>query len=203
MKKTPLIISIVALVISATLLVLFLIGPNKNIKKASVSENETSAVAGDIVYVQIDSLIIQYDMFNDLRSAFESKAQSVQDDLSKKGRKLESDGKSFENQINKGLLTRSTAEQQQKSLLKRQEDLQGLANQRQRELQEEEYVLNNTVMDAIKSFLIEYNKTHNYSMILTTSGSTNVVIVGNPAIDITKDVIEGLNEAYIKTRNTK
>ncbi|MCK9625078.1 MAG: OmpH family outer membrane protein [Bacteroidales bacterium] len=203
MKKTPLIISIVALVISATLLVLFLIGPNRNIKKASVSENETSAVAGDIVYVQIDSLIIQYDMFNDLRSAFESKAQSVQDDLSKKGRKLESDGKSFENQINKGLLTRSTAEQQQKSLLKRQEDLQGLANQRQRELQEEEYVLNNTVMDAIKSFLIEYNKTHNYSMIITTSGSTNVVIVGNPAIDITKDVMEGLNEAYIKTRNTK
>jgi outer membrane protein len=203
MKKTPLILSIVALVISATLLVLFLIGPNKNIKKASVSEKETSAVAGDIVYVQIDSLIIQYDMFNDLRSAFESKAQSVQDDLSKKGRKLESDGKSFENQINKGLLTRSTAEQQQKSLLKRQEDLQSLANQRQRELQEEEYVLNNTVMDAIKSFLIEYNKTHNYSMILTTSGSTNVVIVGNPAIDITKDVMEGLNEAYIKTRNTK
>ncbi|MFA6895176.1 MAG: OmpH family outer membrane protein, partial [Bacteroidales bacterium] len=186
MKKTPLILSIVALVISATLLVLFLIGPNKNIKKASVSEKETSAVAGDIVYVQIDSLIIQYDMFNDLRSAFESKAQSVQDDLSKKGRKLESDGKSFENQINKGLLTRSTAEQQQKSLLKRQEDLQSLANQRQRELQEEEYVLNNTVMDAIKSFLIEYNKTHNYSMIITTSGSTNVVIVGNPAIDITK-----------------
>ncbi|MFA6712981.1 MAG: OmpH family outer membrane protein [Bacteroidales bacterium] len=203
MKKTPLILSIVALVISATLLVLFLIGPNKNIKKASVSEKETSAVAGDIVYVQIDSLIIQYDMFNDLRSAFESKAQSVQDDLSKKGRKLESDGKSFENQINKGLLTRSTAEQQQKSLLKRQEDLQSLANQRQRELQEEEYVLNNTVMDAIKSFLIEYNKTHNYSMILTTSGSTNVVIVGNPAIDITKDVMEGLNEEYIKTRNTK
>ncbi|MFA5325127.1 MAG: OmpH family outer membrane protein [Bacteroidales bacterium] len=203
MKKTPLILSIVALVISATLLVLFLIGPNKNIKKASVSEKETSAVAGDIVYVQIDSLIIQYDMFNDLRSAFESKAQSVQDDLSKKGRKLESDGKSFENQINKGLLTRSTAEQQQKSLLKRQEDLQSLANQRQRELQEEEYVLNNTVMDAIKSFLIEYNKTHNYSMIITTSGSTNVVIVGNPAIDITKDVMEGLNEAYIKTRNTK
>ena len=203
MKKTPLILSIVALVISATLLVLFLIGPNKNIKKASVSEKETSAVAGDIVYVQIDSLIIQYDMFNDLRSAFESKAQSVQDDLSKKGRKLESDGKSFENQINKGLLTRSTAEQQQKSLLKRQEDLQSLANQRQRELQEEEYVLNNTVMDAIKSFLIEYNKTHNYSMILTTSGSTNVVIVGNPAIDITKDVMEGLNEEYIKARNTK
>jgi hypothetical protein len=40
-------------------------------------------------------------------------------------------------------------------------------------------------------------------MIITTSGSTNVVIVGNPAIDITKDVMEGLNEAYIKTRNTK
>ncbi|MDD2594454.1 MAG: OmpH family outer membrane protein [Bacteroidales bacterium] len=206
MKKTPLILSIVAVVLAAAVLVLFLAGPagtKKSQKGANILTEGSSAVAGDIVYVQIDTLIMQYDYFNDLRSAFESKAQTVQDDLQKQGRKLESDGKAFENQINKGLLTRSVAEQQQQGLLKRQQDLQNLANQKQMELQEEEYVLNNKVMDAIKTFLEEYNKTHDYAMILTTSTATNIVIVGNPALDITQDVVAGLNEEYIKNRNSK
>lgn len=201
MKKTPIILSVLAIVVSAVVLISSLINPNKQKAVAADQEGSTQAVAGDIVYIQMDTLVMQYDMFNDLRSAFESKAQSVQDDLQKKGRKLESDGKAFENQINKGLLTRSVAEQKQQELLGRQQELQNLMAQKQQELQEEEFVLNNRVMDAIKTFLEEYNKTHQYAMILTTSASTNVVIVGNPALDITQDVVAGLNAEYIKIRN--
>lgn len=201
MKKTPLILSILAIAVSVVVLVLSLTNPKQEKNVASSNAEGTAAVAGDIVYVQIDTLIMQYDMFNDLRSAFESKAQSIQDDLQKRGRKLESDGKAFENQINKGLLTRSVAEQKQQELMTRQQELQNLAAQKQQELQEEEFVLNNRVMDAIKTYLEEYNKTHEYAMILTTSAATNVVIVGNPALDITQDVVNGLNAEYIKVRN--
>ncbi|MCF0178409.1 MAG: OmpH family outer membrane protein, partial [Bacteroidales bacterium] len=159
-----------------------------------------AAPSGEIVYIQLDSLVINYDMYNDLMSAFQSKAQSAQEDLEKKGRKLESDGKAFENQINKGLLTRSAAEQQQANLLQRQEELQNEAAQKQAELQEEEYVLNNRVMDAIQTYIKEYNRTHNYSMILTSSASS-VVIDADPSLDITKEIIEGLNAEYVKNRN--
>lgn len=205
MKKTSLILSIAAIVIAAVALVLLLINcpSGKNANKGEAISEGATAVAGDIVFVRIDTLILQYDMYNDLRSAFESKAQGIQDDLQKKGRKLESDGKAFENQINKGLLTRSTAEQQQNALLKRQQDLQNEANQKQLELQEEEYVLNNTVLDAIKTYLATYNETHNFALIFTTSESTNSIIIGNNALDITNDVLVGLNEEYIKTRNQK
>ncbi|MDD2292967.1 MAG: OmpH family outer membrane protein [Bacteroidales bacterium] len=204
MKKTSLILSIAAIVISAAALVLLLVGPCKSkTHKSDATVEGTAAVAGDIVYIQIDTLILQYDMYNDLRSAFESKAQSIQDDLQKKGRKLESDGKAFENQLNKGLLTRSVAEQQQNALLQRQQELQNLANQKQQELQEEEYVLNNTVMDAIHTYLATYNEDHNFAMILTTSAATNSVIIGSSALDITQDIVNGLNEEYIKVRNKK
>ena len=204
MKKTPLILSIVATVISVCALVLILAGPKCCHKKAApAGEAAVTAAAGDIVYVRIDTLVMQYDMFSDLRSDFEAKAQSVQDDLNKKGRKLESDGKAFENQINKGLLTRSAAEKQQQSLLQRQQDLQNLAAQKQAELQEEEAVLTNRVMDAIKTYLENYNAEHQYAAILTTSEATNVVIVGSPALDITAEVVEGLNAEYVKTRNSR
>ena len=43
-----------------------------------------AAPQGSIVYIQLDSLVSQYDMFNDLRSELESKAQAIQDDLTKK-----------------------------------------------------------------------------------------------------------------------
>jgi Outer membrane protein len=202
MKKTSLILSILAVVLSAVALIMLLTN-NKTPKSPVIEQGEASqAVAGDIVYVRIDTLIMQYDMYSDLRTEFEAKAQSVQDDLNKKGRKFESDVKAFENQYNKGLLTRSSAEQQQQNLQKRQNDLQVLANQKQQELAEEEFVMNNRIMDAIKTYLEAYNAEHNFAAILTTSEATNVVIVGNPGLDITQEVVNGLNAEYIKTRNT-
>ncbi|MBQ0123231.1 MAG: OmpH family outer membrane protein [Bacteroidales bacterium] len=203
MKKTPLILSIVAVVAAVAALAIAIASPAKNKKAASETTVETTAQAGDIVYLRIDTLVVQYDMYNDLRSAFEAKATGVQDDLQKKSRKFDSDVKSFENQINKGLLTRSAAEQQQAALQQRQQDLQNEAAQKQYELQEEEAVMMNQVMDAIKTYLAEYNKDHNFAAILTTSEATNVVIMGSPALDITQEIVEGLNANYIRTRNNQ
>lgn len=200
MKNTPLILSIIAVVAAVVAIVLSCLTP-KAASKSTETPQGAEAVAGDIVYVRIDTLIMQYDMYSDLRSSFEAKATGVQDDLNKKGRKLESDIKAFENQYSKGLLTRSAAEQQQNSLQQRQQELQNLMAQKQYEMQEEEIVLNNRIMDAIKTYLEKYNEAHGYAAILTTSGATNVVIVGNPALDITQEVVEGLNAEYIKTRN--
>ena len=101
--------------------------------------------------------------------------------------------------MNKGLLTRSQAETQQQALLQREQDLRNLTGQKQMEMQEEEAVMLRRVMDAIQTYLNEYNETHNYALILSTSGS-NPVIVGNPSLDITNDVLKGLNEEYIQSK---
>ena len=200
MKHTPLILSIIAVVAAVAALILTLTAP-KNQHKPVESTDSIQAVAGDIVYLRLDTLMMQYDMYSDLQSAFEAKAQTVDSDLNKKARKLESDIKNFENQINKGLLTRSAAEQQNNSLQQRQANLQNEAAQKQQELAEESQVLLNQVMYAIQSYLEEYNKEHNFAAILTTTAATNVVMVGAPALDITQEIVEGLNAEYIKTRN--
>lgn len=200
MKKTPLILSVVAAIVAVAALIIALACPKGGAKAASAGEAMTAS-AGDIVYVHIDSLILKYDMYSDLSGELEAKKQAIESDLNKKGRKLESDGKAFENQINKGLLTRSAAEKQQQTLLQRQQDLQNLASQKQAELMEENEVMMNQVMDAITTYLERYNEEHNFAAILTTNATTNVVIVGNPALDITAEIVEGLNNEYIKKRN--
>ncbi len=160
-----------------------------------------AAPQGSIVYIQLDSLINQYDMFNDLRSELESKAQAIQDDLTKKGRSFESAVKDFQTKIEKGLLTRSQAEEQQQKLAEREQNLQSLSQQKQYEMAEEEAVMSRKVMDAVNTFLKKYNEEKGYALILTTSAASNTVIVGNPALDITKDVLAGLNDEYIKSKN--
>ena len=202
MKHTSLILSILAAIVAVVALV-FSLTSSKKAPKVTETTDEIKAVAGDIVFIRLDTLMMQYDMYSDLQSAFEAKAQTIDSDLNKKARKLESDIKNFENQINKGLLTRSAAEQQNNSLQQRQTNLQNEAAQKQQELAEESQVLMNQVMYAIQSYLEEYNKEHNFAAILSTTSATNVVMVGAPALDITQEIIDGLNAEYIKTRNTK
>ena len=40
-------------------------------------------------------------------------------------------------------------------------------------------------------------------MILTTSGTTNVVIKGAASLDITWDVLKGLNDEYVSKKSKK
>lgn len=205
MKKTSLILSILAFVAAVAALVMTLcdvkLPPKKSVESSMEDTSNITAQPGDIVYVQLDSLVANYDMFNDKMTALQSKMQGIQEDLAKRGRKLESDVKNFENQINKGLLTRSAAEEQQLKLQQRQQNLQNDAAQKEAELQEEQMVLNNQVYYAVKEFIERYNAEHMYSLILTTSGATNTVLNDNPGLNITADVLKGLNEEYVKTRN--
>lgn len=169
-------------------------------QSSAAAQAGTAAPQGSIVYIQLDSLINQYDMFNDLRSELESKAQAIQDDLTKKGRSFESAAKDFQTKIEKGLLTRSQAEEQQQRLAERQQNLQNLSQQKQYEMAEEEAVMSRKVMDAVQTYLKKYNEEKGYALIITTSAASNTVIVGNPALDITKDVLAGLNDEYIKSK---
>lgn len=159
------------------------------------------SATGEIVYIQMDTLINNYDMFNDLRSQLENKFNSIQTELNKKSRAFENDVKDFQEKMNKGLLTRSQAEAQQNELLSREQELQLFTQQKQMEMAEEESVMVNRVMDAIKTYVASYNETHQYALILTTSVTSNIVLAGDPSRDITQDVLKGLNEAYIKNRN--
>ena len=203
MKKTSLILSVVAIVLSVAAVVLFLTSGNSKSAKTPVEGEAVTAAPGDVVYVRLDYVLNNYDMAADLSSALDSKAQSIQDDLQKQGRKLESDAKSFENQYNKGLLTRSAAEQQQQSLLQREQDLNNLSQQKSVELQEESIVMNNQIMDAVQTFLTAYNEEHKFGAIIGVTEAANMVIFGNEALDITQAVVDGLNAEYIKTRNAK
>ncbi|EKD31056.1 MAG: hypothetical protein ACD_77C00415G0008 [uncultured bacterium] len=199
MKNVSLILTSVLAVAVIVLYVLFF--TSKQGSSISSQSEGTVAPAGSIVYIQIDSLMNQYDMFNDLKSELESKAQVIQDELSKKGRAFERDYKDWEEKIQKGLVTRAQAETQQQQLAMRQQELQNLSQQKQLEMAEEERVLVNKVMDALHSYLKEYNQEKNFSVIINSSATMNTVLQADSSLNITTDVVAGLNDRYIKNKS--
>lgn len=203
MKQLPLILSIVS-ILGVIAMAIFSFPKHLAATDSQAETDSTSAVTaakGDIVYIQLDKVVMEYDKYNDMRSTLESKAQGIQSDIERRGQKFQNDVNEFQNKINKGLMTRSVAEAQQISLSKQEQELNIYMSQKQSELQEEEFVMNNTIMNDIKTFLAEYNKTKGYSLILSTQDITNTILIGDTALDISDEVIKGLNESYIKSKN--
>lgn len=198
MKKTSLILSVIALVVAA-----FGFQSCNNAGAGSTtSEAAPSATRGAIVYFNLDKVISEYDMANELRSAVESKVANINQEVTRRGNKLQSDVNAFQEKINKGLITRSVAEVQSQKLSDQQAEFQNYALQKEQEINEEQAVMMNQLADAINNFIQKYNEEKQYAMIITTQGDilSAPVVAGDSSLDITDAVIAGLNEEYVKNK---
>ena len=200
MKKLPLILSILAL---AGVIALAIVNFTKGgTKKAEPAQNEAESHKGAIVYFNMDRVLQEYDMANDLSSVFQTKANSISEEVNRRQNKLQRDANSFQDKVNKGLMTQSTAQVQYQKLQEQDASFQNYAAQKQQEIAEEQQVMMNQIFDAIKTFVDEYNQTMGYAMILVTQGDIlpAPVVTGDAALDITDALIEGLNAAYVKEK---
>ncbi len=202
MKQASIITNVILSIAVIVLFILHFTSKSNSGSERVITETEVNA-PGSVVYIHIDSLMNQYDMFNDLRSEFENKAQIIQNDLNKRSRAFENEIKDFQQKVQRGLVTRSQAEAQQQQLAAKEQELQQFAQQKQLEMSEEEGVLYRKVFDALNTYLIKLNQEKEYAMIISTSGATNTVLVGDKTLDITKMVVSGLNDEYIKQKTNK
>ena len=205
MKKTPLILSIIALAGVIALAVLQFASSSKA-KAPVVAETDASGPQkGAIVYFNLDRVLNEYDMANDLSSVVQTKIQSISEELNRRQNRLQSDANSFQEKINKGLLTSSVAEVQYQKLQQQDQEFQQYAVQKQQEMDEEQSVMINQIADAINTYLQKYNEVKQYAMIVSTQGNilSAPIASGDAALDITDELIAGLNEDYIKNKNAK
>ena len=200
MKNTSLFISIAALLIAAGAAVYVIVG--KNSAKTETEAVEAVAQKGAVVWFNMDTIIQDYDMANDLKSVVETKVQSINNEVNKRGSRLEKDIKAFQEKIDKGLLTRSVAEVQSQKLQQRQAEFQQYAAQKQQEIAEEQQVMMNQIADAINTFVQAFNAEREYAMIIATQGDilSAPVVAGDPDLDVTQEILDGLNAAYVKEK---
>ena len=162
---------------------------------ATGQEPEVRSERPNVAYIQIDSLMLDYLLAQDLSNAFQAKANKAERELNAKSQQLEKDMLEAQDKIQKGLVTRATAEEMQQKLMQQQQELLATRDRMMGELAEEEQVMNNRIYYAVMDYLKEYNADYKYSMIISTTAS-GPILHADPAMDITEEVLAVLNERY-------
>lgn len=152
-----------------------------------------------VAYVNIDSLLMNYQQALDLNEELMSQQEEARTDLNGKARLLESEMVNFQRKVeNNGFLSRERAESEQRRLLLEQQKLEETQQRMANELGLKQQDVNDQVMTAITDFIAEYNKEANYEIILTQNGGIGTVLFARSTYNITADVLEQMNKQYKK-----
>lgn len=197
MKKSSLIINVVLIIAVAALYVLHFTGTgtSKTSQSDGGTEISTEIPEGGIVYLNIDSVLNNYDMYADISAELEAKLKTKDAELKSKQRTFEKSVADFQNKISKGLVTRTEAATIEQNLQVEQQTLLQLQQQMQYELAEEEQVSQRKVLNAIMEYLKTLEGTQQYQFVLGNSFGGNI-LYANSDLNITNAVIEGLNAEY-------
>lgn len=148
-----------------------------------------------IAYVDIDSLLNNYTFSVKLRNDMLRKTENAQMTLGEKAKSIQADMADFQKKLeNNVYATRQRAEDEQARIVKRQEEYARLEQRLAGELAAEEQKNNIALRDSINNFMKDYNATHGYDIVLSRIGEN--ILFANEALDITKEVIDGLNKRY-------
>jgi outer membrane protein len=193
MKKLSVALFVVLFLAVAALFVLQFTGSGK--KSSENSAANTGTPSQGIVYVNIDTIIFNFDMFADRRNELMVKQKNAEAELNSKGTQYQKGVTDYQDKVNKGLVTRATAAQMEQALQQQQQELIGLRDKLQSSLMEEEQVMNRQVLDYITKFLEQNKSEYNYQFILGKSFGS-VVLYSDNSLDITSRVLEALNKKY-------
>ena len=156
----------------------------------------TENVSGmKIAYVEVDSLMTQYNFAKDYSVTLQKKSNNARNTLTQKGNQLQAAVNNFQQKLqSNGFQSREQAASVQAAIERQQRDLQELQARLENELANETQKFNMALRDSLNSFLTSYNKDKKYDMILSKSGDN--ILFANQKYDITQDVINGLNKRY-------
>jgi len=154
-----------------------------------------SASGMKIAYVEVDSLMTQYDFAKDYSVTLQKKSNNARNTLTQKGNALQAAVNNFQQKLNNnGFTSREQAASQQAAIERQQRDLQELQARLENELANETAKFNEALRDSLQNFLKAYNKDKQYDLILSKAGDN--ILMANKKYDITNDVINGLNKHY-------
>jgi outer membrane protein len=194
MKNFSLISNVVLLILVA---ILFYLHFSSKPKTATTVKSSTSqAATGDfkIAYFEMDSIENNYELLKDVRNQLRTKEQALTSELTQLKNGYMGEVNKFNQQAQTMSQEQAGAVQQQ--LMQKQKRIQDREQAMGLDMQDVTFKKMQDVNKRIEEFLKEYNADKGYSYILAYQPGT--IYYKDSALNITEDVIKGLNEAYKK-----
>lgn len=190
-------LTILNIVLLLGLIVLYFIvlKPSKNDNANMALIHKTSSGAVTVAYVNSDSILEHYDLVKSMRVELEAKTLRLENELKQKQATFEKDAAYFQDQVSKKAISEASAQEIYGQLMGEQQKLYELREKYSSDLSKQEYDLNLLLLDSLNNFLKRYNKKVNFDYILSYNKGGSI-LSANDSLDITKEVINLLNEEY-------
>lgn len=190
------------------LYVLYFTSGKKSIKPAE-NENVAAIASPDgqsmrIAYINTDTLMAGYQYARELQQQIEH-VSAQQESLLQQEQQFQAD---YQNFLQTGEnMTLSQQQEKEKELKARYEKLSNLEKQYANSLPQKQQKLQDELdkmTKAVYNFIADYNAKHyNYNLILAKSYSNTPVLYGDEEMDITQEILDGLNKEYAQVKANK
>ncbi|HEV7231874.1 MAG TPA: OmpH family outer membrane protein [Bacteroidia bacterium] len=162
----------------------------------------TEIKASDIVYVNIDTLDAQYQYILDNSKQIHARQSALEGEYARMTQTFQKEYDDFNKSAQAGALSGEALEKvkvqleaEQNAIAEKQNQIRGLEMEVQRK--------QGDMLKKLADFLARYNSTAHYRYILPYSGNLTSVLFARNDMDITNDVIQGLNAEYKLSKQKK
>lgn len=172
---------------------------NKETKTEAPKTSAATVTAEDkIVYVNSDTLLTKYEYFKELRTKMESKSKAAENDMAAKGQAFQREVQQYQQQQNTLPADQRAATEQR--LARKQQELQAYQQNAGAALQNEQAKEQEVLYNKVAEYLKTYAKGKGYKMVLTYAKGNSAILFADESLDVTNEVIKGLNDAYAKDK---
>lgn len=148
-------------------------------------------------YVDLDSILSNYNLAKDYNEEMLRMQSNMQNEVKRHENSLQSLATTMQNKLqNNGYLSEASYQADQKQYADMQNKAQRAVATLQNNFETTALIAQKTVNDSIEAYIREYNSTKGYDAIFFRAATIYI----NPALDITDEIIAGLNARYNKVK---
>jgi outer membrane protein len=189
MKNLSTVLSGLSLVAVAILFFLHFSSSTKS--NSLVGKAATSGLK--IAYVNTDTLLKYLDYAKEVRERLEAKGKKLDADLQNRAKALETEIGAYQRNINS--MTIGQAKAVEEDLGKKQQNLAVYQRRIEQEIATDQLKVTEELYGSLTTFLKKYAEQNGLEIVLKVSRESDVLFARS-SLDISQDVVKGLNEEY-------
>ena len=188
MKNISLAINAILLVAVAVLYYLHFSGPKSPASTAAANMGDLK-----MAYISSDTLLKYYDYFKVNRDKLQAKGLRLDQDLKSRAQGLQNEFETY--QRNASNLTMGQARAVEEDLGKKRQNLQLYQESLSQEIQVDQEKMTKDLYDRVTAYLKKYGQEQGLEVVLKFDAASDL-LYGDDRLDISKDVVKGLNDLY-------
>jgi len=170
---------------------------NESAKNKPEQTKKNNSSLPNYRYVDLDTVLSKYNLAKDYNEEMLRMQTNMENEMKRHENSIQSFANSMQNKMqNNGYLSEASYKQDQQKIAGMQQNAQKSVANLQNNYQNAAMQAQKTVNDSIEAFIKEYNRKRGYDAILFKAATLYI----NPELDITNEVVEGLNARYNKVK---